>query len=110
MLCHRTEVRNQVVAVCESLTIDLLERAAKKIVRHFDHLVEPDLSDEKTMRCVRDDGETGRDAELLHLLSQVVCARARVVFFTGDQPTRRIRLVEVTQWGCEAIDLRLVLL
>ena len=51
--------------------------------------VEPILLDRERVWCVLDDGEAGWDAELIHLLSQLIAVRAGVVFLTSDQPHRR---------------------
>ena len=86
----------------------LLQRLFKKRVGALDHLVEPHLSADEGVGGVRDDGEVGLKAELLHALAEGGGVRAGIVVLARDEPDGRVGLVELMQRLGEAVSVGLV--
>ena len=86
----------------------LLQRLFKERVGALDHLVEPHLSADEGVGGVRDDGEVGLKAELLHALAEGGGVRAGIVVLAGDEPDGRVGLIEMMQGRGEAVSGGLV--
>ena len=82
----------------------------EKINRRVDHLVEPNLLCQETVRSPFDHFNLRRDSKVTHAPSKFRRPGAFVVRLPGDEQTWRVVFVQVFEWGSQAICLRALLL